>query len=79
MGPEQVSEAERSIVRRISTLTCELESLEATFSAQGQATERQLDLYSRVSSTVRRLLEAIGIRTRRPKQLSVIELMDEGE
>ncbi len=76
-GPEQVSEAERSIVRRISTLTCELESLEALFSAQGQASERQLDLYSRVSSTVRRLLESIGIRVRRPRQLGVVELMAE--
>ena len=78
-GVEQVSEGERSIVRRISTLTCELESLEALFSAQGCATERQLDLYSRVSSTVRRLLEAIGIRVRKPRQLNVIELMDDSE
>lgn len=76
-GPEQCSEAERSIVRRISTLTCELETLEASFSANGGASERQLDLYSRVSSTVRRLLEAIGIRVRRPKPLSVIEMMAE--
>jgi hypothetical protein len=78
-GPEQVSEAERSIVRRISTLTCELEALEVVFAANGQASERQLDLYSRVSSTVRRLLEAIGIKTRKPKQLSVIEMMAENE
>jgi hypothetical protein len=76
-GPSQCSEAERSIVRRISTLTCELEQLEVSFAANGQASERQLDLYSRVSSTVRRLLEAIGIQVRRPKQLSVIELMAE--
>ena len=78
-GSEQCSEAERSIIRRVATLTCELESLEATFSSQGQATERQLDLYSRVSSTVRRLLEALGIETRRPKQLSVVELMAQDE
>ena len=78
-GPEMCSEAERSIVRRISTLTCELEALEVSFSANGQASERQLDLYSRVSSTVRRLLESIGIKTRRPKQLSVIEMMAEDE
>ena len=78
-GAESVSEAERSIVRRISTLTCELESLESLFSAQGSATERQLDLYSRVSSTVRRLLESIGIRTRKPRPIGVVELMDAGE
>jgi len=78
-GVDQCSEAERSIVRRVSALTVELESLESTFSAQGSATERQLDLYSRVSSTVRRLLESIGIKTRRPRQLGVVELMNESD
>jgi hypothetical protein len=78
-GSENISEATSSIIRRVATLTCELEQLEVSFAANGQATERQLDLYSRVSSTVRRLLEAIGIKVRKPKQLSVIELMDGSE
>ena len=78
-GPGQCSEATKSIIRRVACLTTELETLEAKFSVDGQASERALDLYSRVSSTVRRLLEAIGIKTRKPRQLNVIELMDESE
>jgi hypothetical protein len=78
-GPENCSEATRSIIRRVATLTCELESLEAKFSIDGQASERALDLYSRVSSTNRRLLESIGIKTRKPKQLSVVDLMLEND
>jgi hypothetical protein len=78
-GPESCSTATLSIIRRVATLTCELETLEAKFSVDGQATERALDLYGRTSSTIRRLLESIGIKTRKPKQLSVIELMDGSE
>ena len=70
--------ATASIIRRVATLTCELESLESQYSVDGSASANSLDLYSRVSSTVRRLLEAIGIETRKPKQLSIVQLMDVG-
>jgi hypothetical protein len=62
------SQAEQSIIRRASVLTCELEALEVAFAQEGQATERQLDLYGRTASTLRRLLESVGIQ-RRPKAI----------
>jgi hypothetical protein len=67
-GEANTSAAERSILRRAATLTTELERLEAHFALNGKATEQELDLYSRVSNTMRRHLEAIGLR-RRPKQV----------
>lgn len=63
-GPDAVSAAERSIVRRASTLETELEMLEARFATAGQATADELDLYQRGSSSLRRLFEAIGIQRR---------------
>jgi hypothetical protein len=67
-GEDNTSAAERSIVRRISTLTVELELLEARFAAAGAATPDDLDLYIRGSGNLRRLLESIGLR-RRPKEV----------
>jgi hypothetical protein len=61
-GEDMASEAERSIVRRIATLTVELERMETAFALAGEAQPEQLELYQRVASTMRRLLEAIGIK-----------------
>jgi hypothetical protein len=56
---------ERSIIRRISVLTTELEIMEAKFAAaNGEASERDLDLYIRGSGALRRLLETIGLDRR---------------
>jgi hypothetical protein len=68
-GPTQVSEAERSICRRIGTLTVELETLEAKFEDQGEALPNQLDLYQRTAGNLRRLLESIGLQ-RRPRNVT---------
>jgi hypothetical protein len=57
--------AERSIIRRASVLTVELERLEAKFATAGEASERDLDLYQRTAGNLRRLLEAIGLRRSR--------------
>jgi hypothetical protein len=59
-----VSEAERSIVRRVATLTVELERMEAAFAVAGEAQPDQLDLYQRTANSLRRLLEAIGLQRR---------------
>jgi hypothetical protein len=61
-GEDAASEAERSIIRRASTLTVELERLELAFATQGEATAEQLDLYQRTANSMRRLLESIGIK-----------------
>jgi hypothetical protein len=61
-GEDMASEAERSIVRRAATLTVELERLETSFALAGEAQPEALELYQRVSNTLRRHLEAIGIK-----------------
>jgi hypothetical protein len=61
-GLDAVSEAERSLVRRVATLEIELEKLEASFAQAGQADPADLDLYSRVSGNVRRILESLGLK-----------------
>jgi hypothetical protein len=68
-GDNAVSEAERSIIRRVATLTVELERMEAGFAVAGEAQPDQLDLYQRTANSLRRLLEAIGLQ-RRPKDVT---------
>jgi hypothetical protein len=74
-GEENTSAAERSIIRRASTLTVELERLEAKFAVAGEATADDLDLYQRMTNTLRRSLEAIGLQ-RRPRDVSTPTLKD---
>jgi hypothetical protein len=67
-GENGTSAAERSLVRRASVMTVELEQLETKF-AQGQAGADDLDLYQRTAGNLRRLLEAVGLQ-RRPKDVT---------
>jgi hypothetical protein len=70
-GDDNCSEAERSIVRRAATLTVELELLELKFAkAGGGAQPTDLDLYQRTAGNLRRLLESIGVRGRRSKDIT---------
>ena len=68
-GPEGVSAAEASIIRRASTLTVELERLEARFAKDGEADPATLDQYQRTANSLRRLLEAVGLK-RRPRDVT---------
>jgi NAD/NADP transhydrogenase alpha subunit len=61
-GDDAVSEAERSIVRRVATLTVELERMEAGFATAGEAEPEQIDLYQRTANSLRRLLESVGLK-----------------
>jgi len=63
-GIDNTSAAERSLIRRASTLTVELERLEAKFAGEGEASADDLDLYQRTAGNLRRLLEAVGIQRR---------------
>jgi hypothetical protein len=63
-GIDNVSAAEKSIVRRASTISVELERLEKKFALAGEANADDLDLYARVAANQRRLLESIGLRRR---------------
>jgi hypothetical protein len=57
-GPDLLSEAQKSLIRRASTLECELERMEAQLS-RGEPID--LDMFSRVSGNLRRILESIGL------------------
>jgi hypothetical protein len=63
-GEDNLSEAEKSIIRRASTLTVELERLELQFARADGADPEALDLYSRTAGNLRRLLEAVGLQRR---------------
>jgi hypothetical protein len=63
-GYANTSAAERSIIRRCAVLTVELEHLEARFATAGAASPEDLDLYQRTANSLRRLLEAVGLRRR---------------
>jgi hypothetical protein len=62
-GPDNVSEAEASLVRRAAVIETELERLESRF-ASGEGTASELDLYQRSAGNLRRLLEATGLQRR---------------
>jgi len=65
-GPDNVSEAERSIIRRAAALTVELERMEAKFAQSGERGPKAdaIDLYQRTANSLRRLLESVGIKRR---------------
>lgn len=55
---EALSEAKRSLIRRIATLEIELEKFEGILARGGEV---NIDIYSRVSGQLRRMLETIGL------------------
>jgi hypothetical protein len=73
-GIATLSEAKKSLLRRIASLEVELERMESAWSA---GEEPDIDLYSRVSNTLRRLLESIGLdrvsRDRAPSLREIVE------
>ena len=64
-GSDACSEAERSLIRRATTLTIALERLETKFAEHdGEASATDLMLYQRVSSALRRILQTTGLHRR---------------
>jgi hypothetical protein len=57
-GPDLLSEAQLSLIRRAAAIECELERLDAMLSA---GAEVNLDAYGRAASHLRRLFETLGI------------------
>jgi hypothetical protein len=77
-GPDNLSQAELSLIRRASTLTVELEHLEQRFILSDGASADDLQLYQRTANSLRRLLESIGLR-RRPKDVTSLgQILREG-
>jgi hypothetical protein len=59
-GPDNLSEARRSLIRRAATITTELERLEARF-ASDKALKDDFATYQAGANSLRRILEAIGL------------------
>ena len=72
-GQDRMSEPERMTIRRAAALETELVHLEAKFAdcrAAGAAPDAaDLDLYSRITNTQRRILESLGM-ARRPRDVT---------
>ena len=63
-GEDIVTAAERSIIRRVATITVELELLEKKFALSDGAAAGDLALYLTAANTLRRLLETVGLQRR---------------
>jgi hypothetical protein len=69
-GHENTSAAEQAIVRRAAVIITELERMEAAFAvAEGAPGLAELEVYQRLSNTMRRLLESTGLK-RRPRDVT---------
>jgi hypothetical protein len=69
-GSELVSESELRLVRRAAMLTIQTELLDAKFASEGgQASQNDLECYQRVTNTLRRCLETLGL-SRRSKDVT---------
>jgi hypothetical protein len=76
-GGDQLSEAQRSLIRRAATIEIELEAQEGKLS---EGIEVDLDTYARAAGHLRRVLETLGIerhaRNVTPDPLSYARAMD---
>jgi len=70
-GAENVTEAERRLIRRSAMLSLQLEMMEQNWASntEGAASPKQLEVYQRTSNSLRRLLESLGLR-RRPRDVT---------
>jgi hypothetical protein len=66
---DNISEAEHALAKRCSVLVVELERREALFAQEGSATDEALQVYQTTVNTLRRTLEALGLR-RRPRNIT---------
>ena len=60
-GPENLSEAQRRLIRRVVTLETEMERLECKFVKDDGGSNRTLDRYMRMANNLRRLLLTLGL------------------
>jgi hypothetical protein len=61
-GADRISEAQRVLIRKAATMIVATEHLEATFALDGEASATNLETYSRLSSSIRRMLMTLGIK-----------------
>jgi hypothetical protein len=70
-GEDNVSEAERALVRRAVTLIIELERREVMFAQADAADDEALAIYQTTVNTLRRTLEALGLKRRQMEVESI--------
>jgi hypothetical protein len=71
-GEDLISESERRLIRLAAMLTVQSELLDAKFAqAEGVATPYDLDCYQRLTNTLRRTLESLGLQ-RRPRGVTTL-------
>jgi hypothetical protein len=63
-GPDNVTVAEGSIIRRIAAITSELELLESRFALSDSVDADDFGMYLAGSNCLRRLLESVGLKRR---------------
>src|SRR5580704_6828726 len=63
-GYEEITAAERSLLRRVAVLTAEAERLEAIFALADKPDILHIDLYTRLASQVHRILCSLGLQRR---------------
>jgi hypothetical protein len=65
-GEANLSEGQRSIIRRATMIELQLEMMEGRFADnEGAASVYQLESYQRASNSLRRLLESLGLQNGR--------------
>lgn len=70
-GEDNISEAEQRLIRRAAMLTLQLELIEQRWAMREDEVvgPNQLDVYQRMTGTLRRVLETLGLE-RRPRDLT---------
>jgi hypothetical protein len=71
-----VSTAEHALIRRAAVLVTELERLELRFALADQPETTDLDLYQKLTNTLRRLLQSLGLQ-RRSKDISALPTLSQ--
>jgi hypothetical protein len=64
----QATTADRALIKRAAIIEIELERLETRFASAGAASQRNLDLYVRMTGNLRRVLQALGLQRHEPKK-----------
>ena len=70
-GEDTISTAEAVLIRRAAMLCLQCELMEQNFAKAegGEASAKQIDTYQRITNTLRRTLESLGLQ-RRPKDVT---------
>jgi hypothetical protein len=63
-GESSITTAEHALIRRAAVLVTELERLELRFALAEQPKGADLDLYQKLTNTLHRTLQSVGLRRR---------------